>query len=291
MYVPTTKPLTSKLLRQTIYTLLTYYPIINHWVIGRSRMGSPVYALTIGHGEKHVLINAAHHANEWITSVIAMKFLEDCASSAKSEHEWINRTTLHIVPMVNPDGVDLVTGGLNNSHAAYRKARLMAGEEPFPDGWKANIAGVDLNSNYPASWEQAKHDKFERGYTKPGPRDYVGMFPLCEPETAAMAAYTMAKKFVYTVSLHTQGEVIYWQYQDYSPPGAEELAKRLSAAAGYALEDVPDVSSHAGYRDWFIETFNRPGFTVECGLGENPLPLSDFESIYKKTAPLLWEVI
>jgi len=287
MYVPTTKMFTSALLKQTIDTLLEHFPCIGCTEIGKSRMGQPIFALTVGKGKKAVLINAAHHANEWITTAIAMRFLEECATNLHR----LENTTLHIIPMVNPDGVDLLAGIYGKSSVEYKNALTMTGEEPFPDGWKANIAGVDLNSNYSAGWEQAKFHKFARGYAKPGPRDYVGVFPLSEPETAAMAIYTLANDFAHTISLHTQGEAIFWQYQDYNPPGAKALALRLAAASGYELEDVPDTSSHAGYRDWFIETFNRPGMTIECGLGENPLPISDFDNIYKKVAPLLWEAI
>jgi g-D-glutamyl-meso-diaminopimelate peptidase len=91
------------------------------------------------------------------------------------------------------------------------------------------------------------------------------------------------------LSLHTQGEEIYWQYPGINVPGAEEMAQRFAEVSGYKPEEVPDESSHAGYRDWFIQEFNRPGFTIECGLGESPLPLSQFEDMYKKVSPLLWE--
>jgi g-D-glutamyl-meso-diaminopimelate peptidase len=104
-----------------------------------------------------------------------------------------------------------------------------------------------------------------------------------------MAAYTLFHDIDITLSLHTQGEEIYWRYMDFNPPNAEKLAKHFSLASGYKLEEVPDESSHAGYRDWFIRTFNRPGFTIECGLGESPLPLSQFDDMYKKVSPLLWE--
>ena len=238
--------------------------------IGTSRLGRPINAYVLGHGNTAVLINAAHHANEWITALLAMQFLHECITT--KDTSWVEKTTLHIVPLVNPDGVALVTGS-NNPH------------------WKANIVGVDLNSNYPANWDKARADKFARGYTHPGPRDYVGPAPLSEPESSALAAYTITNDFDCTISLHTQGEEIFWQYENYNPPGAQALALRLSAASGYKLEDVPDTSSHAGYRDWFIQTLNRPGYTIECGLGESPLPLSDFEDIYKKVAPLLWEAI
>ena len=47
------------------------------------------------------------------------------------------------------------------------------------------------------------------------------------------------------------------------------------------------MASHGGFKDWFIESFGRPGFTIEIGRGENPLPISDFDEIYKKLAPAL----
>jgi len=171
--------------------------------------------------------------------------------------------------VVNPDGVDLAISGKTS--------------------WKANIAGVDLNSNYPAGWQLARRHKYKSGYTKPGARDYVGPRPLSEPESAAMAAYTIHTNPALTISLHTQGEVIYWRYGSYMPKGAKALAARLSHVSGYELEDVPDESSHAGYRDWFIQHFNRPGFTVECGLGVSPLPIEDFAMIYNKVRAILAE--
>jgi len=45
--------------------------------------------------------------------------------------------------------------------------------------------------------------------------------------------------------------------------------------------------SFDGCKDWFISKFNRPGFTIECGKGKNPLPLSDFVGIYNDIAEAL----
>jgi len=267
------------------------YPFVNLHQIGTSRLGNSIHCLTIGTGEKEIMINAAHHANEWITTPILLQFMEDYAANHNPN------ITLHCIPLVNPDGVALVTGGIPPSSPAYKAAEEMTKNhpvqlpQPLPDSWKANIIGVDLNSNYPANWHLAKQHKFAKGYTQPGPRDYVGPQPLSEPESCAMVAYTKINDFALTISLHTQGEEIYWQYMDYDPPGAKELAIRMSKASGYILEEVPDSSSHGGYRDWFIQAYNRPGFTIECGLGESPLPPEDFDGIYKKVAPLLWEAV
>ena len=268
MLVPTNKPINFAMLENIVHKF-TKHPFIDVNTIGHSRKGKSIYSLTLGNGDKSIMINASHHANEWITTVILLRFLEECAEKYAT---WAKHVTLCCIPMVNPDGVDLVLG-------------------KGASDWKANILGVDLNSNYPAGWALAKKYKFAKGYTQPGPRDYVGPHPLSEPESCAMVAYTRLCDFDMTLSLHTQGEEIYWRYKDYMPLGAAEIAARLAKASGYALEEVPDESSHAGYRDWFIETFNRPGFTIECGLGENPLPIEDFDSIYKKVGPLLWEAL
>ena len=69
--------------------------------------------------------------------------------------------------------------------------------------------------------------------------------------------------------------------------GARELGLRLAAVSGYALEDAPYSSGFAGYKDWFIAAFDRPGYTVEAGLGDNPLPIGQFSEIWRANAPLL----
>ena len=82
------------------------------------------------------------------------------------------------------------------------------------------------------------------------------------------------------VAFHTQGQEIYWQFQDCAPINAFSIGKAFSNVSGYKLADVPYNSSFAGYKDWFIQDYNLPGFTIEAGLGENPLPISQFDEIY-----------
>ena len=46
------------------------------------------------------------------------------------------------------------------------------------------------------------------------------------------------------------------------------------------MADVPFASSFAGYKDWFLQEYRRPGYTIEAGIGQNPLPISQFNEIY-----------
>ena len=66
------------------------------------------------------------------------------------------------MPMVNPDGVDLVNGLLKSSDPSYLMAKNIAknfSDIPFPSGWKANIRGVDLNLQFPARLGKCKRNK------------------------------------------------------------------------------------------------------------------------------------
>ena len=278
--------------------LVMRYPFLNAYEIGRSVMGQRILAMSIGTGRKQVGYNAAHHANEWITVPMLLRFLEAYAAAYAAggsvggfaASELYEAATLHVVPLVNPDGVDLVTGALGPADSFYAQASALAAFYPgipFPEGWKSNVSGVDLNLQYPAGWAEARRIKFDRGYTRPGPRDYVGSEPLITPENRAMAQWTREHDFALTLSYHTQGQVIYWQYDHEAAPGAEAIGRALSRSSGYALESTPYSSAHAGYTDWFIQTFHHPGFTVEAGKGENPLPLSQFEKIYEANLPIL----
>lgn len=296
--VPTFLPFSSQILEICIAGLIARYPFLTRQTLTRTAFGRPLPVLTLGTGRRAIFYNASHHANEWITTPVLMTFLEQLCEayvlkksiSGYDARQLLARCTLHMVPMVNPDGVDLVTGAISPDGLEFLRARRLAENYPlipFPDGWKANLNGVDLNLNYPAGWEQARKIKFAQGYTLPGPRDYVGRSPLDQAESAAMAAYTQKIQPALTFSYHTQGEVIYWKYLDLAPAGAEEVGRELSRVSGYTLDLVPTVSGYAGYKDWFILIYDRPGYTIEAGRGQNPLPLSQFDEIYRKNLGIL----
>ena len=296
--VQTDIPITSESCDRMIQQIVAAYPFCRTEVIGSTAFQRPLRTLVIGNGPRKVLYSASHHANEWITSLVLLKFAEELAQ-AISENGVIfgveaqniaKAATIYMVPMVDPDGVDLVTGAIPPGTIPYETARALAEfypNIPFPEGWKANLLGVDLNLQYPAGWLQAREIKFSQGFTRPGPRDYVGRAPLGQLESRAMAGYTEVIDPALVLAYHSQGSVIYWQFRNYDVPGARELAEEFARLSGYALEDTPYESSFAGYKDWFIQEYRRPGYTIEVGMGESPLPLEQFDKIYRDNLGIL----
>ena len=108
----------------------------------------------------------------------------------------------------------------------------------------------------------------------------LGIGPLTEPEALAIYNFTISHNFRLINAFHSQGQVIYWRYLDFLPPASYYIGQQYSVASGYALEDTPYASSFAGYKDWFIQNYNLPGYTIEVGYGENPLSISQFNEIY-----------
>lgn len=294
--VPTTLRFSSEVMNILLSSLSERYPFLSFSSVGKSVLGKDLVSLRLGRGEKTVAYNASHHANEWITSLLLVKFVEMFCHALVTRRrlgdfdpkEVFDTASVYIVPMVDPDGVDLVTGQIPKGSEIYENAeKLNTFGLPFPDGWKANIAGTDLNLNYPAGWEEARRIKFSQGFTSPAPRDFVGDYPLSAPESRAMAQFTKNLSPRLILAYHSQGEIIYWKYLDYDPPRSFEIAQRFSAVSGYSLETTPENSGYAGYKDWFIAENNLPGYTVEVGRGASPLPLEQFPKIFSDNLGIL----
>lgn len=141
--VSTNVPYSSSILRQNLSLLVRTYPFLNVQTAGNSVLGTPIYVIKLGRGPKKVFYSGSIHANEWITSPILMKFIEDyCIAYVRNSNLYgysirnlFSSTSIYIMPMVNPDGVDLVTDNFSVSSPNYQKALHIANQFssiPFP---------------------------------------------------------------------------------------------------------------------------------------------------------------
>ena len=148
------------IMMSNLISLKKIYPFLKIGYIGESVLKRPIPYVKIGIGKKQILYNSAIHANEWITALLSMRFIENFAKAyvqnrkisgykARSLHK---ECSLYIIPMMNPDGVDLVNGVLKKSSKEYQNIKMISKCYPkiaFPSGWKANFKGVDLKNFQP----------------------------------------------------------------------------------------------------------------------------------------------
>jgi hypothetical protein len=258
-------------LERDLYLLATRYPDVRVTRIGTSRDQRPLLAACIGQGPATVQINAAHHAREHMTINLAMAWLEFYAQALHERRPvageqagaLLARQQLCVLPAVNPDGVALVQRGAEALRDAQLRAVARAANGYSADfgAWKANGAGVDLNSNYPWRWAE----KPSPG--GPAPAQYKGPQPFSEPETRAVRDFTLAHDTRLVISLHAAGDVLFWYVNQQGTQYDEHLAITAAIAAvnGYRPEPPAESSALGGMKDWFVGITGRYGVTVEIG--------------------------
>lgn len=246
-----------------------YPDIVSLSSIGQSVEGRDLILIKLGKGEKKILLCGTHHAREYISSSYLMRMTEVYAGAWESKSPYgdydvaaiLDQMTIYIVPMVNPDGVNLVNNGLK-AVADQEAVAAMAMVGASYREWKANINGVDLNRQYPAHWEEKYDD-----VGKPASENYKGPTYASEPEIKAMMALTREEDFILAASFHTKGNLIYWADRGTVDriPGVKDMAIRMSKLTGYALMPVSENPSvyGAGYENWFRLEFERPAFCIE----------------------------
>ena len=287
-------------LEKFIRNIQNEYEFIEIGTIGKSILGRSIPRITLGKGNKSIVYIVAHHGMEWITTPLLCKFVEDFCNEFEhgvhffdiSSRVLFETRKIHIIPMLNPDGVDYAINGVNNSNPLY--SRLLRINPSFDfTHWQANARGVDLNHNYSSGFNEYKIIEKNLMLTQGAATKYSGEYPESEPETRALCNFVRFEQPHLALTLHTQGEEIYYTSGENSNSSALPIAKTLSRLTGYKISFPTGTAKYGGFTDWFIDEFNKPSFTLECGLGTNPLPFSDFEYIYCKikkalfTAPIL----
>ena len=279
----TTPPVYENIYR-AVYDLKGRFDGLRAFPIGESARGRGIFALALGDLRGATLLVGGTHGSEWLTTLLLFRFCEDLLLAQEQGGvlrelditKALENHSLVIVPCLNPDGVQIALGK----------------DQPPPKSapgspWQANGNGVDLNHNFDAGWELLHKMEEQEGYIGPGPTRYGGKRPHSEPETRAIAGFCLACDFRRVYAFHSQGEEIYYEYGADTPNRSRLMAEVLAASCGYKVCRPEKIASHGGFKDWFIHTMHRPGFTIEIGRGKNPLPIEELEPIYARLLEML----
>ena len=289
------QPFDFQLYTEKLYTLPARCPGMHLFSAGESVLGKPLWCLFAGDpGCAPVLLAGGTHGSEWITSMLLTLFAETLADTAASggsiagirADSVLQHHSLILLPCLNPDGVEIAIHGPTAAGDRSSSVQRMMEEHPGAV-WQANVRGVDLNHNFDAGWEVLRELEQRSGICVPGPTRFGGPCPFSEPETAAVRSLCGCHNFRQLFSFHAQGEEIYWRYGSPTPGRGLLIARILAASSDYTVCDPTGTAAHGGMKDWFIQQTGRPGFTIEVGKGQNPLPLQQLESIWERLQELM----
>ena len=269
---------------RAVYDLKGRFDNLRAFPIGESARERGIFALALGDLREATLLVGGTHGSEWLTTLLLFRFCEDLLLAQERGGalgdiditKALDSHSLVIVPCLNPDGVQIALG----------KDQPPSQSAPGSP-WQANGNGVDLNHNFDAGWELLHKMEEQEGYIGPGPTRYGGKRPHSEPETRAITSFCLACDFRRAYAFHSQGEEIYYEYGKDTPNRSRLMAEVLAASCGYKVCRPEGIASHGGFKDWFIHTMHRPGFTIEIGRGKNPLPIEELEPIYARLLEML----
>ena len=278
-------------------------------IIGNSHDNRDIYEVILGKStnKKHVLIHAGIHGREYLTSLLIMKQIEyylnnydDGEYCGIKYKDLFNSVAFHLIPMANPDGITISQLGIKGIRSEklkdsiyecyYNDLNARSTCDRFKNylrKWKANAIGVDLNRNFDAGWNEINQSK------KYSFENYKGKYCNSEPESKALVNLVNKYNFIYTVSYHSSGNLIYWDYKDsLVKKESSELADIISSITGYKKEKSDSEYSEVvpgGFKDWASSKFNDPipSVTIEVGLGECPLKNSEFKYIWNANYKVL----
>ena len=268
------------------------YPnIISYKSIGSTHYRRDIYAIKLGTATPSVMIDAALHAREWITTYLCMNMIEAYAEAYVNNEMFagynvrkcLDRISIWFIPMVNPDGVTLQQKGLTVFPEKVHRLLLKMNNGKYDfSAWKADARGIDLNRQYPVDWKN-KTIKVNRPYYK----NYTGQTPLESVESRHLVRFIESVKPEILINYHSSGRVIYW-YTSFATKEVRKLSREIARAysdfSGYKIIPPSSCEGAVGLLSYFTSRNNRPSITPELGkyVGPRNVPLSEFAEIWRR---------
>jgi len=253
--------------------------------IGRSEDNRNIYSLSafFAASRPWVIIQASIHAREHLSTDLCIMF----AQMIESNYEYYksNYPNICFIPMCNPDGVEITFKGKK----AINDSKLKKQVESFLHNndfrmYKSNARGVDLNNNFDAKWNN------HIGSKGPGFQGYKGESAFSERESLVLASITLCLKPIFTISLHTKGEEIYYDFYQTEEIKSRDkkIAEMISNINGYKIKSTERVS-FGGYKDWCIQMLKIPALTIELGRDEyiHPVKSQEIYEIIAKNSGII----
>lgn len=271
--------------------LARLHDIGDSWLKTQGRGGHDVYAVCLtaiaagdcetdpDSAKPRFSLIAQIHAREIATGEIAWRWIEKLVDGYGTDPAvtgLLDTTEVWVVPIANPDGVDIVASGGNDPVLQRKNAN-----DSYGGCWGG--PGVDLNRNSSFEWGDDS--------TYPCSQTYQGPSAASEPETQAIEDWLRAlhpdqrgegpddpapadARDVF-ISLHAYGEyiIVPWGYTaDPAPNDAalRDLGAAMAESNGYLVgtnQDTVGYGTSGTTDDFAYGEFGVAGFTFEIGGG------------------------
>jgi len=272
---------------EVVDSLVSAHPeLIRRFEIGTtSQEGRSIFAISITSpvhppAEKpSILLNGCHHADEVMGAEICTAAIRELVSRYGADSmvtAWLDNLEIVVVPVVNVDGHGVVTSGRD---PRWRKNTRDTNENgilyEYPEG-------VDLNRNYDFNWAHG-------GSGDSSSVRFRGRLPMSESENRAMERLARDRRFLLSLTYHSQGEVIYypWMWRGRPAPDDRLLAEIARELAG----SIPTMKGDTCYRaeygagtvgqsyPYLYGRFGTLDFVVETGRGGHIFPQEEIAGI------------
>ena len=261
--IDTSTPESYDSLMTNMLTLRNEYPnSLKLFTAGYSESGKEILMLTMGNGENKALVVGGIHAREHITTKYLLRVIEDyCFQNEKGTGNFgnfnikdlLSEYTLYIIPCVNPDGLEIISGRMN----ARKDVRITDIKE-----YKANLNGVDINRNFPLAWEL-----IDNGVISPYTHFFKGYESGSESETKTLMTLCEENSFEFALSIHIKGNCIFWgdTFNTNFNGLYKAFAEDIALASGFSMTEptLKPTDYGGGFENWFRHTYNRPGLCIE----------------------------
>lgn len=221
--------------------------------------------------EPGVLFMGAHHGNEkpgYEVCIFFIQYMVDHYTNATTPEvrEAINSTQIYLIPMVNPDGVEVNT-----------RKNMVPNHGPLGLKNEVTSYGVNLNRNYADNWflYYLFPVRFSLPFAYPdSSMNYRGPSPFSENETQAVKHFADTHNVSISISYHTYGEVIFYPWmhttrQTPDEPLFRSVGENISNMNGYYLYVKKNyVINRPGgtlgtSENWLYRTYGVIAFTIE----------------------------
>jgi hypothetical protein len=265
----------------------SYPKLIKKIIIGKTTKDKRnIYAVKISNNvnieqdKPGILINACHHSDEILGAEISTELIKLLINQYKKNDEvtkWVDSYEIYIVPVINVDGHYIVTSSQN---PVWRKNARDVNHNNILD----SLDGVDLNRNYDFNWAFG-------GSEEVGSERYKGEYPFSESENNAIRNLLNKKKFVLSISYHSQGEVIYypWNWKDRFAPD-DSLLTEIATGLASSIKTFNGDTTYKAERGagtvgqsytYFYGKYGVFDFIIETGKGTHIYPCEGRENVVK----------